>query len=85
MKKLRAADRDAIVGRLELGYSYEQLALTLKKATPEVTNFALVRQIRERVAARLAERRKDDVVAGRPALTQEARQAFAAEMISPRC
>lgn len=53
----------------------------MNKTTPEVTNFALVRQIRERVAAQLAERRKDDDVAGRPALTQEARQAFAAELI----
>ncbi|MBV8981563.1 MAG: hypothetical protein JO086_11735 [Acidimicrobiia bacterium] len=55
--------------------------MTKNRVTPEVTNFALVRQVRERVAAKLAERRKDDDVAGRLALTQEARQAFAAELI----
>lgn len=32
--RLRAIDRTAIVGRLELGYSYEQLALVLDKPTP---------------------------------------------------
>src|SRR4051794_33915546 len=48
---------------------------------PEVTNFALVRQIRERVASRLAERRKDDEVAGHVPLGQEARQALAAALI----
>jgi pilus assembly protein CpaF len=52
-----------------------------QKQAPEVTNFALVRQIREKVATGLAERRKDDEVAGRVPLTQEARQALAAELI----
>ncbi|MBV8160159.1 MAG: CpaF family protein [Acidimicrobiia bacterium] len=47
----------------------------------EVTNFALVRQVRERVAARLAERRRDDDLAGRAPLAQEARQAMAAALI----
>jgi RNA polymerase sigma-70 factor (ECF subfamily) len=31
---LTPAEREAIVGRVELGYSYEQLALILKKPTP---------------------------------------------------
>jgi pilus assembly protein CpaF len=53
----------------------------MKKQTPEVTNFALVRQVRERVASTLAERRKDDEVAGRVPLSQAARQALAAELI----
>jgi Flp pilus assembly CpaF family ATPase len=53
----------------------------MKQQTPEVTNFALVRQVRERVASTLAERRKDDEVAGRAPLAQEARQALAAELI----
>jgi len=53
----------------------------MKKQIPEVTNFALVRQVRERVASALAERRKDDDVAGRAPLSQEARQALAAELI----
>jgi pilus assembly protein CpaF len=48
---------------------------------PEVTNFALVRQIRERVASKLAERHKGDAAAGRAGLAQEARQAYAAELI----
>jgi pilus assembly protein CpaF len=50
-------------------------------ASKDVTNFSLVRQLRERVAADLAERRKADEVDGRVPLTQEARQALAAELI----
>ena len=53
----------------------------MKKAPKDVTNFALVRQLRERVATGLADRRRDDEIAGRPPLTQEARQALAAELI----
>jgi pilus assembly protein CpaF len=47
----------------------------------DATNFALVRQLRERVATALAERRKDDEVSGRPPLGHEAREALAAELI----
>ncbi len=53
----------------------------MKKSTKDATNFALVRQLRERVATELAERRRVDEVAGRQPLGQEARQALAAELI----
>jgi RNA polymerase sigma-70 factor (ECF subfamily) len=45
LKRLRTADRDAIVGRIDLGYSYEQLALVLKKSTPEAARLAVRRAI----------------------------------------
>jgi RNA polymerase sigma factor (sigma-70 family) len=45
LKRLRAADRDAIVGRVELGYTYEQLALVLNKTTPEAARLAVRRAI----------------------------------------
>src|SRR5262245_30233339 len=34
LRRLSPLDREAIVGRIELEYSYEQLALILKKPTP---------------------------------------------------
>jgi len=45
LAKLRAAEREAIVGRLELGYSYEQLALVLKKPSPEAARLAVRRAL----------------------------------------
>lgn len=45
LKRLRAADRSAIVARIELGYTYEQLALTLRKATPEAARLAVRRAL----------------------------------------
>jgi RNA polymerase sigma-70 factor (ECF subfamily) len=42
---LRPADREAIVGRLELGYTYEQLALVLRKPTPEAARLAVRRAL----------------------------------------
>lgn len=45
LKKLRAADRHAIVGRVELGYSYEQLALILRKPTAEAARLAVRRAL----------------------------------------
>ncbi len=45
LAKLRPADREAIVGRLELGYSYEQLALVLRKSTPEAARLAVRRAL----------------------------------------
>ena len=45
LKKLRAADRDAIVGRVELGYSYEQLALALKRPSAEAARLAVRRAL----------------------------------------
>jgi RNA polymerase sigma-70 factor (ECF subfamily) len=51
--RLKPADRKAIVARLELGYSYEQLALVLMKPTPEAARLA-VRRALERLAAEMA-------------------------------
>lgn len=45
LAKLRPADREAIVGRVELGYSYEQLALVLRKPTPEAARLAVRRAL----------------------------------------
>jgi RNA polymerase sigma-70 factor (ECF subfamily) len=45
LKRLRSADRNAIVARIELGYSYEQLALTLGKPTPEAARLAIRRAL----------------------------------------
>jgi pilus assembly protein CpaF len=53
----------------------------MKTTSKDAINFALVRQLRERVASGLAERRRDDEVTGRAPLSQEARQALAAELI----
>ena len=52
-----------------------------RSSVREGADFPLVRQLRERVASRLAEQRKADEVAARPALSQEARHALAAELI----
>jgi RNA polymerase sigma-70 factor (ECF subfamily) len=45
LSRLRAHDREAIVGRIELGYSYEQLALILKKPTPGAARLAVRRAL----------------------------------------
>lgn len=45
LARLRSADRDAIVARIELGYSYEQLALVLKKPSPEAARLAVRRAL----------------------------------------
>jgi RNA polymerase sigma-70 factor (ECF subfamily) len=45
LKRLRPQDRDAVVGRIELGYSYEQLALALGKSTPEAARLAVRRAL----------------------------------------
>jgi RNA polymerase sigma-70 factor (ECF subfamily) len=45
LRRLKAADRDAIIGRIEFGYSYEQLALTLKKPTPGAARLAVRRAL----------------------------------------
>ena len=55
LAKLRPADRDAIVGRLELGYSYDQLALALGKPTAEAARLAV-----RRALGRLADAMKSD-------------------------
>lgn len=43
--RLTSSDRDAIVGRIELGYSYEQLALVLHKPTPGAARVAIRRAL----------------------------------------
>jgi RNA polymerase sigma-70 factor (ECF subfamily) len=45
LARLSAGERDAIIGRLELGYSYEQLALILKKPTPGAARVAVRRAL----------------------------------------
>jgi RNA polymerase sigma-70 factor (ECF subfamily) len=45
LARLRPADRHAIVARLDLGYSYEQLALVLEKPTPEAARLAVRRAL----------------------------------------
>ena len=45
LKALRAADRHAIVGRIELHYTYEQLALMLGKPTQEAARLAVRRAL----------------------------------------
>jgi RNA polymerase sigma-70 factor (ECF subfamily) len=42
---LRTEDRDAIIGRVELGYSYEQLATALGKPSAEAARLAVRRAI----------------------------------------
>lgn len=50
LRKLRRVERELIVGRLELGYNYEQLAAATGRATPEAARIAV-----RRALARLAE------------------------------
>jgi RNA polymerase sigma factor (sigma-70 family) len=45
LTRLLPHDREAIVGRIELGYSYEQLALILKKPTPGAARVAVRRAL----------------------------------------
>jgi RNA polymerase sigma-70 factor (ECF subfamily) len=45
LQQISAADREAIVGRLELGYSYEELAEALGKPSPEAARKAAQRAL----------------------------------------
>lgn len=45
LQRLRTADRAAIIARIELGYSYEQLALMLAKPTPQAARLAVRRAL----------------------------------------
>jgi RNA polymerase sigma-70 factor, ECF subfamily len=45
LNRLRSCDRAAIVARIELGYSYEQLALILAKQTPGAARLAVRRAL----------------------------------------
>jgi RNA polymerase sigma-70 factor (ECF subfamily) len=55
LSRLTPGDREAIVGRIELGYSYEQLALILKKPTPGAARVAI-----RRALLRLSDEMRDD-------------------------
>ena len=50
LARLKAEDQTLIVGRLELGYTYEQLALVASKPSPDAARVGL-----RRAVARLAE------------------------------
>lgn len=45
VQRLRPSDRAAIIGRVDLGYSYEQLALVLEKPTAEAARLAVRRAL----------------------------------------
>jgi RNA polymerase sigma-70 factor (ECF subfamily) len=50
LARLNTTDRIAIIGRIELGYTYDQLALILRKPTPGAARLAI-----RRALARLAD------------------------------
>src|SRR5262245_31719231 len=52
LERLTPADREAVIGRLEMGYSYEELADTLGKPTTEAARKATQRAV-VRLAAEL--------------------------------
>jgi RNA polymerase sigma-70 factor (ECF subfamily) len=54
LTRLRASDREAIIGRLEMQYSYEELATALDKPTPDAARVAVTRAMK-----RLAEEMQD--------------------------
>lgn len=56
LARLPSVDRQAIVGRVELGYSYEQLALIMRKPTPVAARVA-VRRALMRLSDELAHER----------------------------
>lgn len=55
LSRLTPSDREAIVGRIEFGYSYEQLALILKKPTPGAARVAI-----RRALLRLSDEMRDE-------------------------
>jgi RNA polymerase sigma-70 factor (ECF subfamily) len=50
LERLKPHEREAIIGRVELGYSYEELAASMGKTTPDAA-----RKAAERALVRLAE------------------------------
>jgi RNA polymerase sigma-70 factor (ECF subfamily) len=60
LKRLRPADREAIVNRLELQYSYEELAVLLDKPSPAAARVAVMRAMK-RLAEEMgrADRQRD--------------------------
>jgi RNA polymerase sigma factor (sigma-70 family) len=56
LQRLRPEEREAIIGRVEMDYSYEELAQALGKPTPDAA-----RKAAQRALVRLAEEMKRDV------------------------
>jgi len=59
LAKLRDEDREAIIARLELQYSYEELAVALDKPTPDAARVAVMRALK-RLARQMHEDLNDD-------------------------
>jgi RNA polymerase sigma-70 factor (ECF subfamily) len=53
LETLKPADREAIIGRLELQYSYDELAIALGKPSPDAARVAVMRAMK-RLAAEIA-------------------------------
>ena len=47
--RLRSSDREAIVGRIEMQYSYEELATVLNKPTANAARVAVARALKRLV------------------------------------
>ena len=47
LEALRAADREAVIGRLELQYSWAELALALGKPSPDAARLAVTRALQK--------------------------------------
>jgi RNA polymerase sigma-70 factor, ECF subfamily len=54
LAQLRPEDREAIIGRMEMQYSYAELAVVLDKPTAEAARLAVTRAMKQ-LASRLAE------------------------------
>jgi RNA polymerase sigma factor (sigma-70 family) len=50
IQRLRAADRDVLIGRFELQYSYEELTVVLDKPTVTATRVAVTRAMKRLIA-----------------------------------
>ncbi len=46
MRRLSAADREAVIGRLEFHYSYEELAVALAKPSADAARMAVTRAVK---------------------------------------
>jgi RNA polymerase sigma factor (sigma-70 family) len=62
LARLKAEEREAIIARVELGYTYEELAETLGKPTPDA-----VRKTAQRALVRLAQEMKRERAQPEPA------------------
>lgn len=66
LARLRPVDREAIVGRLELQYSYSELAALLDKPSPDAARVAVTRALARLVDELRVGRRRDDDDRGGP-------------------